>query len=261
MDYTIVYKTYKNDLLWLKYSLLSIKKYIIDLPEILIYYHIDCKLELESILSEFDLNIRIIPVEYDIHGYLKQMVIKCMCFEDINTDYIMIMDCDVIFKNNFSPTNIINDNGCINWYILKRNDLNKNDDVWAVWENSIINMIGEKMDTYYMYNGFPFLFKRETLINAHKMFIKKHNIDYNEFCKKHLNINDILVSDELTGINGKFPIISKIFEEFEYLGWYAFNYTKDYSFIEGYNLLDRNQYWSHGGITNDIETEIRKYLE
>ena len=38
MSYTIVYKTYENDLQWLYYSLLSVNKYVYDVDEIIIYY-------------------------------------------------------------------------------------------------------------------------------------------------------------------------------------------------------------------------------
>lgn len=261
MDYTIVYKTYKNDLLWLSYSLLSIKKYIVDLPEILIYYHLDCEQELKDILSKFDLNIRIIPVEYDIHGYLKQMVVKCMCFEDISTDYIMIMDCDVIFKNAFNP-NILIENDKIKWFFLEKNEHNQFENIWSVWEQSIKNMTGEEMCRYYMYNGFPFLFKRKTLVDAAKMFINIHNDSYNDYCKNHLTSKQITINCPLTGPDGKFPILATIFEEFEYLGWYSYNYTNDYKFIEGPNSLSiLSQFWSHGGLTPEIKNEIESILK
>jgi hypothetical protein len=56
--------------------------------------------------------------------------------------------------------------------------------------------------------------------------------------------------------------MSKIFEEFEYLGWYFQNNTKDYLFLEGPNrnsMETRVQYWSHGGIDSKRE-EIEKIV-
>jgi len=264
MDYTIVYKTYKNDLDWLKYSLMSIKKYISNIPEIVIYYHDQCKDELHILLDELniDLKYRLIPVEYDINGYLKQMVIKCMCFKDITTDYILIMDCDVILNNFFNITDLINDDGKINWYLLHKNESNKNDDQWRVWEKSIKNMVNEDMNTFYMYNGFPFLFKKETLEAAYYHFLSIHGLDYNEFCKRLLNSNNVSVNDPITGPDGKFEIMATIFEEFEYLGWYSSNHTNDYKFIEGPNSLSiRSQFWSHGGLTPEIKNEIEIILK
>lgn len=262
---SICYKTYKNDINWLKYSLLSICKFNIgDIHEIIIYYHDECFTELNIMIDEIDLNIkyRLIPVKYDIHGYIKQMVVKCMCFNDIKTDYILIMDCDVIFNNFFNPIDIINESGKIDWYILNKNDSNKDDDQWRVWEKSVKNMVNGDMNTYYMYNGFPFLFKRETLELAYKKFIDIHGVDYNEFCKKLLNDNTVLPSDPIIGPDGRFLIMATIFEEFEYLGWYSFNYTNDYNFIEGPNNLSiRNQFWSHGGLTEEIKNEIEIILK
>jgi hypothetical protein len=163
MNYTIVYKTYKNDLEWLKYSILSVDKFLTDNYDILIYYHDECEKDINDILSDLKLKTkyRLIPVSYDINGYLKQMVIKCMCFKDIESDLIMIMDSDVIFNDYFSYKDIISD-GKINWYFLERNTENYNQDQWLVWEKSVLGMTGEKMSKFYMYNGFPFLFKRKT---------------------------------------------------------------------------------------------------
>ena len=77
MEYTIVYKTYENDLEWLKYSLLSIDKFVSGMKEVIIYYHDKCFDKLIYILNDLNIKFdyRLIAVEYDINGYLKQMVI------------------------------------------------------------------------------------------------------------------------------------------------------------------------------------------
>jgi hypothetical protein len=55
--------------------------------------------------------------------------------------------------------------------------------------------------------------------------------------------------------------MATIFEEFEYLGWYSYNFTNDYIFIEGKNpKYFKNQFWSHGGLTEEIEVEIKKMI-
>lgn len=264
MEYTIIYKTYENDLKWLKYSLLSVDKFLLGMKEVIIYYHDKCFDNLNIMLNGIKLNFeyRLIPVEYDINGYLKQMVVKCDCFKDVETEYIFIMDCDVILKNSFNLESFINNDGKINWYYLTKNEINSKDDQWFVWEKSIMNMVNENMDKYYMYNSFPFLFKKETLLNAHDKFISLHNMTYNDYCKKKLNELSITPNDPITGPNGKFPEMATIFEEFEYLGWYSYNYTNDYNFIEGLNELDiRYQFWSHGGLSDEIEKQIEDILK
>lgn len=264
MEYTIVYKTYENDLEWLKYSLLSIDKFVSGMKEVIIYYHDKCFDKLIYILNDLNIKFdyRLIAVEYDINGYLKQMVIKCDCYKDVTTDYILIMDCDVIIKDFFKIESFLNKDGKINWFYLNKNEYNCNDSQWSVWEKSIMNMVNENMDRFYMYNSFPFLFKKETLKNADDKFSSMHNITYNEFCKKKLNELGVSIDDPITGTNGQFVKMASIFEEFEYLGWYSYNHTNDYNFIEGPSKLDiRCQFWSHGGLTDEIREKIEEILK
>ena len=94
--FTIVYKTYKNDLCWLRYSLLSLKKNLntTNIQEIIIYTHDEALHETDELLTNVKLGefieYRIIPVHYDYHGYIKQQIIKCNCYKDSKTDYIII---------------------------------------------------------------------------------------------------------------------------------------------------------------------------
>ena len=257
--YSVVYKTYENDLKWLKYSLLSLNKFLTDDNyEIVIYYHDECKENLDNIISNisFKCQVRLIPVTYDINGYIKQMVVKCMCFMDIENDYIMILDSDVIFNDYFSYNDMMS-NGKINWFFLNRTKENYNDDQWVVWQDAVFGMTNDEMSKFYMYNGFPFLFKKETLEKAYNKFIEINGLSYNDFCKNKLALNSVNVYDKITGSDGKFMIMATVFEEFEYLGWFSDKFTDDYNFIEGPNKLNmRKQFWSHGGLSENIESEI-----
>ena len=79
-DITLVYKTYQNDLQWLKYSLLSVKKYLSNYKYIIIYCHdVSCG-PLNKIIEEVNIKCRIIPVHYNFNGYIKQMTVKCECY-------------------------------------------------------------------------------------------------------------------------------------------------------------------------------------
>lgn len=81
-QFTIIYTTYKNDLEWFKFSLLSLKKYlnINDILEILIYTHNvvenDVKIILNDIQFEDFLPVRLFPIHYNYHGYIKQMSLR-----------------------------------------------------------------------------------------------------------------------------------------------------------------------------------------
>lgn len=263
MEFTVIYKTYGNDLKWIKYSLISLEKYVSDISETIIYYHDECEVQLVNILDELNLiklNIRIIPIKYDINGYLKQMVVKCMCFKDVESEYVMYIDSDVIFNNYYTPKSIIKDNK-IEWIIKKKNKDNSSENFWKVWENSVKEMTNEEMNIFFMQNGFPFILKRKTIEDAYYKFIEIHNVDYNTFCKNLLELNNVSINDPITGKNGKFLVMANIFEEFEYLGWYSYKFTDDYIFTEKLNQNKfKKQYWSHGGLTEEIESEIKKIL-
>lgn len=279
MSFTIVYKTYQNDLLWINYSLQSINKFVYDIDEIIIYYHNECKANLEQLLSIIQLKfpLRIIPVIYDFHGYVKQMVVKSMCFQDVKTDYVVFVDSDVIFDKPYTPkiklinteinTEIQNQieiktqqENKIIWNIINKTETNKNDCQWSVWEKSVENMTQKPMNIYYMANGFPFVMKTITLHDAYYKFIEIHNMDYNQFCKIHLDANNVKVYQSIFNV---FTTCAKIFEEFEYLGWYAHNFTNDYIFTDDQSKNTNNykQYWSHGGITSQISSEINSILQ
>lgn len=261
MSFTMVYKTYENDLKWLKYSLLSVNKYVEDISEIVIYYHNQCECNFLQMIDTITLKIpyRIIPVNYDYHGYIKQMVCKIMCYQDIYTEYIVIVDSDVIFNKKYSPTIKLLNNKII-WNIECKNEFNKNEDQYRIWEQSVIRMTKSPMDIYYMANGLPFIFKRKTLINAYNKFIELHNVNYDVFCKKHLALQNIAITENIKNV---FMQCATIFEEFEYIGWFANNFDKDnYIFIndQSKNTNTYKQYWSHGGINDTIAKEIEQIL-
>jgi hypothetical protein len=259
MKFTVVYKTYKNDLKWLKYSLLSLQKYVSGISELIIYYHDECELDLINLMNELDLKLKtkLIPVTYDMNGYIKQMVVKCMCFEDVDTEFIMYMDSDVIFSDYYSPESIIEEDK-IKWFIQTRNEYNYNADFWLVWEKSVEKMTNDKMTRFYMSNEFPFILKKESVKNAYNKFIEIHGVNYDTFCKNLLELNGVDINDKILD---KFGIMATIFEEFEYLGWYSYNFTNDYIFIEGRNPKEfKNQFWSHGGLTEEIEMKIKKMI-
>ena len=262
MSFTIVYKTFGNDLKWLYYSLLSVNKYVEGVDEIIIYYHNECHDEFTKLINSVALKIpyRTIQVGYDYHGYLKQMVTKLMCFQDVKTKYVVYVDSDAIFNKKYNPQDlIINDK--VLWHILHKDDSNKHMDDWHVWEKSVQNMTHQPMVYYYMANWFPFVLKTNTIKDAYDKFIEIHHKNYDEFCKDELEKYKIYAG---TSITGNFQVLSTIFEEFEYLGWFSRNFTDDYLFIENNNKSRTpyvTQFWSHGGITEDIKKQIIKILE
>lgn len=259
MATTIVYKTYAADLPWLAYSLKSVSKFVSGISEILIYYHNECHTAFTKMLSDISLNIpiRTKQVGYDYHGYLKQMVIKASCWMDVSSEYVLFLDSDCILNTPFNPSSmIINEKPM--WHVARRTPQNTQNDEFRVWEKAVQGMTGAPMKTYYMANGFPFLVKTITLANASKQFKKDHGVSYDVYCKRELEKKHIYCHHT---IRQKFLEMATIFEEFEYFGWYAENFTNDYVFIEGSrNNSPLCQYWPHGGLTPEIIKEIESVL-
>jgi hypothetical protein len=262
-DITLVYKTFGNDLQWLQYSLMSIIKFVTNYNKIIIYCHDKACYELYKLIERINIKCQVIPVTYDFHGYIKQMVVKCECYKDVTTKYIVILDSDNIFKKSFNMRDLINKEGKIEWlYSTKESDpTNK---VWTIWKKSYEDMTNTKQNVHFMSNGFPFVFTRDSMEKADKYFRFIHNMSYSDFCKQRLNNNNINITDKITD---KFITLATIFEEFEWLGFYCSkNNLQDYIFLQEKTNNSREvsskiiQYWSHGGITSDIKKEILSLL-
>jgi hypothetical protein len=258
---TLVYKTYKNDLKWIYYSLLSVKKFVTGFDEIIIFCHDVCCGELYALIRNINIECRILPVSYDYHGYLKQMVVKASCFKDVTTKYIIIIDSDSIFNVNCNLHDCILPSGKIEWYYW--NNIPTDTDV-RVWKHAYESMTKTCQDVHYMVNGFPFVFTTESMKGAYDKFIEIHGVDYNTFCKNGCMRYKINVEEPICGTKGRFLDLAKVFEEFEWLGYYCHNFSADYVFIstEYGNAKKRTQqFWSHGGITDDIKNTIEKILD
>jgi hypothetical protein len=267
--FTIVYKTYAQDLHWLEYSLLSLQKFLNpeNVLEIIIYFHDICYDNLIKIINNINLsnfiNYRLIPVHYDYHGYIKQMVVKCKCYEDCNTKYIVILDCDLLLKEHLNLNYFIQNNGKIRWRYLKKED-DPDCVVFSVWKQAYEDSTLQKQNVHYMANGFPFIFTKESLKNANLKFIQMHRVDYHDYCKKRLLKYKSKVNANLTTCQA-FDYLKNVFEEFEYLGFYCHNFSDDYIFISSNDFTDFKSFfiqnWSHGGITEDIKNTINDILK
>jgi hypothetical protein len=262
-DITIVYKTFENDLQWLKYSLYSLKKFVTNYNMIIIYCHNVAVEKLNDIIKEVDIIVTIIPVVYNYHGYIKQMTVKCLCYKDIITKYIVILDSDLIFSNYYNINDLINDDGIIEWRYSEKDNMNNKQGEWKVWKKAYEDMTNTPQNIHFMSNHHPFVFTKTSMEDADKAFTLKHNMNYDNFCIKRLNENNIKIGDD---IKKNFNKLSTVFTEFEWLGYYCFTNSKDYKFI---NIKDNNrkinsilkQYWSHGGITPKIKLEIENILK
>ena len=271
--FTIVYKTYKNDLEWFKYSLLSLQKNLdkTDIFEILIYTHDVVFGDVNNILMDTKMinfiNYRVIPVHYNYHGYIKQMVVKCNCFKDCQTDYIAILDSDLILQKYLKLSNLLNDNGKINWYYLNKKDAGPNDHEFSVWNKACEDSNKYIFDKSYLHNGVPFLFTKKSLEDANNKFIAVHNCNYDTYCYNRCHSLCINVESAVRDI---FATLATVFTEFEYLGYYCHHFSNDYIFISKIdatkngtyidNSIFFKQYWSYGGLNSNIYEEIANVI-
>lgn len=251
MSWSIVIKTYENDLEWLQYSLKSIAQYVIpfnEIYEILIYSHDVCCDKVKNISKILvGCNVTIIPVNYNYHGYIKQMIVKAEAYKDVKTEYIVYIDSDCIFTGQYNFSSLLNSNMKPYWYIT---DDIKNYGI-PTWHEAVKNMTCQDMKYYYMYNTFPFVIKTSTLKLAQDKFYEIHGKTYEEFVQSRLNLNIE------ANIVDNFYSLSRIFTEFEYIGYIAHNFTDDYEFILGTpNKTNITQYWSHGGINDEIRLKL-----
>jgi hypothetical protein len=273
--FTIVYKTYKNDLEWLKYSLLSLKKFLdpFNIYEIIIYTHDIAYLEVLQLLENIKLNnfisYRIFPIAYNYHGYIKQMVVKANCYIDVQTQYVILLDSDLILQKYLDVKSLIRENGKIEWKYLRIEDA-PNNPVFKVWKKACEDSNKIPKNTHYMSNGFPFIFTRDSLEKAAHRFNEVHGCNYDTYCNKRCNDENIRVEESTNSIFNK---LSTVFTEFEYLGFFCHYYSLDYIFtttpyckIEFQDANKNNydsyfiQYWSHGSISNEILNKINNIL-
>ena len=261
-NYTIVFKTYKNDLKYIKFNLLSLIKYLdfSNIYEIIFYVHDIVNDELLEIIREIKLDeyisFRVIKVHYDYHGYIKQMEIKCLCYKDCNTDYIVILDSDLLLTQTLNFDSLLSD-GKIKWYYAHDNTLSNE---YKVWNTAIEDSTLSKQYYHYLTNGHPFIFTKRSLLKANEHFKELHKCDYPEYMKKRCESNCISVGED---ISNSFLKLVKVFGEYEYLGWWCHNYSDEFLFLDSNsNIRNTNyfiQHWSHGGITDDYLLQVKNH--
>jgi hypothetical protein len=274
-EFTIIYKTYKNDLEWLKYSLLSLIEFLDKncIFEIIIYTHDICFYDLHNLLNYIKLKnfiiYRIINIHYDYHGYIKQQTVKANCYKDVKTKYVVMLDSDLLLHKCLNLNELINENGKIVWKYLKRED-DPNNRVFTVWDKAVRESTLSPVINHYMSNGFPFIFTTESLKEAANKFFELHNCDYDSFCQNRCGHENIRVEDSVTDI---FDKLSKIFSEFEYLGYFCNNFSNDYIFTPtSVCLMDKQhkqlsdssyfiQNWSYEGLNDETMKIINSILD
>jgi hypothetical protein len=226
MTTDIFIRTYRNDLNWLKYCLLSIQKFVSGYRKVIVCIP-EADLELLDCRTVNGIVVSWIPVCEN--GYIDQQISKLMAYSMTDAENILFVDSDCYFTR---PTDIEE------YFIGGRPFLMKTryelvgDAI--CWKQPTEEVLGITVEFEYM-RRLPLLFKRSTLIEFDKMY------------------------DSLSLAN------RKALSEFNLLGAYAaINQTNEYHIIdtekEPFPEAPAIQGWSWGGLTEGIENKMKQVL-
>jgi hypothetical protein len=239
----IFIRSYPGDFEWLGYCLKSIKKYCSGFRDIILTITED-NVDLAKNSKFLDLSdIKLIPCKkYPIDDYIGQMITKSKCHEFSNADVFCHIDSDCFFYNKYNASEIFEKNKIIYFY-----NLYKDVGDAIIWKNPVERFLGFFVDKEFM-RSFPMCFSRDTYKGIHDYCLEKHNKNLEGW-----------VVDQFQKYNRLCYI------EFNTIGAYAFNFQNDkYRFIESPKPFFRprflKQYWSWGGISDEIRKEIEYYL-
>lgn len=231
MSYSIFIKTWKDDVKWLPYTLRSIAKYAVGYSEVVIVTDRSCAVDVKT-LNEVAGFARVIVVEDWENGYIQQQWIKLSADAFIHSDYVLFVDSDCIFHTTFSEQSFMRDSKPI---LLKTKYGNL--EGAEAWKPITEAFMGFAVDYEYM-RRLPWMYRTSSLTN----FKNKYPHTFN-----HLS--------EMT---------DRSFSEFNALGAFIDNYENDQYYVSDTEVWCpesvAKQYWSWGGITPEIQTEINSFL-
>jgi|688.fasta_scaffold61792_3 hypothetical protein len=226
MKTDILIRSYRNDFKWLWHSLKSIHKYGKEFET------------LHLVVPESDVQLLAHLTAENVHGtvdqcdgYLAQQITKLHADTWCLSDYILHVDSDCIFYKDFSPTCFFKDNKPI----MLREECS----------NSPWNAISEKTlgwyDSYEYMRRHPIIYPRWIYNEFRAWIMKKHSCSLEQWiCQQQRNE----------------------FSEFNTLGQWAHKvYPEAFSWCHPSEVPEYcKQYWSWGGLQDDIIKDIETLL-
>ena len=228
----IFYKSYAKDFEWLYYSLKSIKKYLTGYNKIIIVIpEKDKELLNYELVNELNCEVHFVNEYGD--GYIYQQFIKMTAHKYCNSKFILYSDSDLIFNTNIDLHNFITNEKPEILYT----DYSKVGDA-ICWKEVTEKFIGRELDYEFM-RRLPLIYHRSTIVEINKNY----------------DIEDTIMN--------KF---SDRFSEFNSIGaWVFYNDSDKYKLTNtdnwSYVQPMGKQYWSHGGLTEEIKKEIELILK
>lgn len=228
MSTSIFIKTWENDLEWLQFSLKSILKHASGIDEIIIAADASCVSHVYPMAGP----ARVISVPDWENGYIQQQWVKLNAHHYTNSDYILYVDSDCVFKTAFSPESFMRDGKPI---LLKTKYELVGDG--AIWKPITENFVGWAVEYEYM-RRLPWMYKCSSLANFH------HYFDDLEYTLKSM--------------------VDRSFSEFNALGAYIDKFESDEYYISDTDdwvpEAVSQQFWSWGGVTPEIRETILRHI-
>jgi len=235
MKTSIFIKTWHGGLNWLRYCLQSIRKYASEVEEVIVVSDESCFSEVRSIASEE----RVISVPNWKNGYIQQQWVKLCADSMTDSEQILFVDSDCIFYTPFTPEAFMQDGKPI---LLKTRYSELGDssvaNVAQKWRGITESIVKWPVEWEYM-RRCPLMFLSSTIRSARKRFPR---------------LLDHLMRLTDSG-----------FSEFNFLGAFVEHVEPEkYCAINTIKFLPpcpAKQFWSWGGITPEIQSEIEGYLQ
>jgi len=228
MSYSIFIKTWKDDVKWLPYTLASIRKYGEGYDRIVVVSDRSCLPEVEFVAKD----CTVVSVEDWENGYIQQQWIKLNADNFERSEYVLFVDSDCIFYSAFNEESFMRDYKPV---LLKTKYGNLGGA--EAWRKITSDFVGFDVQYEYM-RRLPWMYRTDSLT----AFKNKYRHIY-----QHL-----------------YTLKTRDFSEFNALGAFIDKYENDKYYVSDTEVWVpepvAKQYWSWGGITPEIHTEITKFL-
>jgi len=223
----IFIRTYKRDFPLLKCTLYSILKYVTSFRSIIItvrnkeYIELMNTLKIEQFFINNSDKFKIIPVPNfnDNMDYFGQQITKLYADVYTNAEYIMFVDSDCVFYDNFDiQKEMFDKDEKVILLIDKWENLPKMYDVWKTF----LQVCDFKTEFEFM-RRVPLIYPSKIFKNLRDYISAKYKIKFTEACLQIYNSTNIYLPH-------------KYFSEFNLLGAYSYIYEPNY-----FNFMKQNE--------------------
>lgn len=233
MKTAIFIRSYHGDFKWLKYCLASIKKYARGFSEVVIVVPISSQRALKT--SKLITDEQVYYCRDYANDYLGQQVTKLEAFRYTDAERILFIDSDTVFITETTPETFMRDNKI---WLYKTPYLPDILGQAMCWKQRTEDALSFPVEYEYM-RRFPLMYWTDTLKK-----VESYMLGMGKPLEKYIlsqNGND--------------------FSEFNLIGAYAEKFEGDrYLFLDTQTEpiipAVAKQYWSWGGITNEIQAEL-----